>query len=235
MIDRIQKLSVACLSALFCVGSIAATAEAASFVAQTKGDNNQNDPDFFSLAIEDAGDTSDVFVKSIQIDLAAGGDNDAYFDYSGFPPTLNLNTLQGLEAGDITFTSLEGSEVFATSFRPEDGDTSLLEISFAEGSFGIGDSFQFGAETDFLAVDVRDDGDDFARAGVALTIELEDGSFETVTFSEVANNHSQIVQSIVYAAEPPDPVVEVPEPFSVLGLFTVGILGSATLKRSKSV
>lgn len=234
VINRIQTLSLTLLSALLCVGSIATTAEAASFVANAKGDNNKNDPDFYSFAIEDAGDTSDVFVKSVFIDLAAGGDNDAYFDFSGFSPTLNLDSLQGVEASDITFTSLEGSEVLATSFNPEDGDTSLLQISFAEGSFGIGDSFQFGAETDFLTEDVRDDGDDFARAGVALTIELEDGSMETVTFSEVANNHSQVVQSIVYAADTPDPV-EVPEPFSVLGLLTVGVLGGVGLKRSKSV
>lgn len=234
VINRIQTLSLTILSTLLCVGSIATTAEAASFVASAKGDNNKNDPDFYSFAIEDAGDTSDVFVKSVFIDLAAGGDNDAYFDFSGFAPMVNSDSLQGIETSDITFTSLAGSDVLATSFNPDDGDTSLLQISFAEGSFGIGDSFQFGAETDFLAADVRDDGDDFARAGVALTLELEDGSMETVTFSEVANNNSQIIQSIVYAADTPDPV-EVPEPFSIFGLLTVGVLGGVSLKRSKSV
>ncbi|MGB3532159.1 MAG: PEP-CTERM sorting domain-containing protein [Microcoleaceae cyanobacterium] len=235
VINRIQKLSIACLSALFCVGSIAATAEAASFVAETRGLNNGNDSDFFSFRIDDTGDTSDVFIKSIQIDLAAGGDSDAYFDFQSFAPTLNLASLQGISESDITFTSLAGSQVVAPGFNPDDGDTSLLQISFAFGSFGIGDSFQFGADTDNLANDRRDDGDDFARAGAALTLELEDGTFETVSFSEVENNYSQVIQSIANAADIPDPVTEVPEPLSIFGLFTVGILGSASLKRSKSV
>jgi hypothetical protein len=233
----IQKLSVTVLFVLFWGASLPGTAEAASFVAQTKGHNNKNNNDealnFYSFALEDEGDTSDVFIKSIWIDLAAGGDDDAYFDYSGFAPTVNLGSLQGLTESDIAFTPLEGTEVLAPSFNPDDGDTSVLQISFAAGSFGLGDSFQFGAETDFLTEDVRDDGDDFARAGVAITLELEDGSVETVTFSEVENNHSLAVQSIVYAATPPEPVAEVPEPLSVVGLFTVGTLGSLTLKRSK--
>jgi hypothetical protein len=236
VINWIQKLSVAILFAWFCGAGIAGTAEAASFVAQTKGNNNKTKNidafNFYSFAIEDEGDTSDVFVKSIWIDLAAGGDDDAYFDYSGFAPTLSLGSLQGVTESDITFTPLAGTEVLSPSFNPDDGDTSLLQISFAAGSFGIGDSFQFGAETDFLTEDARDDGDDFAQAGVAITLELEDGSMETVTFSEVENNHSQIVQSIVYAADTPDPV-EVPEPFSVFGLLAVGVLGGVSLKRSK--
>jgi hypothetical protein len=238
VIHRIHKLSVAILFACFCSAGIPGTAEAASFVAQTKGNNNNNKNNdalnFYSFAIEDEGDTSDVFIKSIQIDLAAGGDNDAYFDYSGLAPLLNLGSLQGLTDSDITFTPLAGTPVLAPSFNPEDGDSSVLQISFAAGSFGIGDSFQFGAETDYLTDDVRDDGDDFARAGVAITLELEDGSVETVSFSEVQNNHSRAVQSIIYAAEPPEPVAEVPEPLSVLGLFTVGTLGRLTLKRSQS-
>lgn len=237
MINWIQKLSVTVLFVLFWGAGIAGTAEAASFVAQTKGHNNRNNNEqalnFYKFALEDEGETSDIFIKSIWIDLAAGGDEDAYFDYSGFAPTLNLGSLQGLIASDITFTSLAGTEVLASSFNPDDGDTSRLQISFAAGSFGLGDSFEFGAETDYLADDVRDDGDDFASAGVAITLELEDGSVETVTFSEVENNHSLAVQSIIYAAEPPEAVAEVPEPFSVLGLLTVSVLGGVSLKRSK--
>ena len=231
MINRIQTLSVALITALFCVGGIAGTSEAASFIAQTKGHNNRNDPDFFSLALDSDSNESDVLIKSIQIDLAAGGDRNAFFDYSAYSPTLNLSSLQGLIESDITFTPLKDVEVFDSTFNPDEGDTSVLQISFAEGSFGVGDSFKFGAETDNLDIGSRDDGDDFARSGVSITLELEDGTVETVTFSEVENNHSIAISSIIHAAQAPEPVAEIPEPLSLFGLFTVGVLGTVTLKR----
>ncbi len=231
MINSMQKLSVAFISTILLLG-VAKTAEAANFVAHTRGHDNRNNPDFFSFILEGDETESDLFIQSITFDLAAGGDQDAFFDYSGYAPTLNLSSLQGLTGSDITFTSLPGTEVFSPFFNPDDGDTSALKISFESGSFGIGDAFKFGAETDSLNADIRDDGDDYARAGVEIILELEDGTIETVTFQEVENNHSIAIQSIIQTNQPPEPEEEIPEPVSIFGLLTAGLFGKLTLKQS---
>ncbi|MEM9416339.1 MAG: MYXO-CTERM sorting domain-containing protein [Planctomycetota bacterium] len=123
--------------------------------------------------IDFAAGEAGTFIQSVTIDLRAGSDANAYFDLSGgafgsggaYGPAIGQ--LNGLNASDV-------------SFSPENGDSSTLTLTFDAGTFGVGDSIRFGADTDRLGW--NDDGADPGRKGVGFTVTFEDGSSYTTRF-----------------------------------------------------
>ena len=105
------------------------------------------------------------FVKYITYDLSVAGP--AFFDFDGVDSYLNntapvLGTVNGLTAGDISWQLLN-----PVSGNPQHVD--ILRFDFAAGSFGVGDSFRFAADTDFLINDPAP-GSVFGQAAVPFSV-----------------------------------------------------------------
>lgn len=154
--------------------------------------------DFFRVSFDEG--PTDVFIKSVTFDLTETLEaiSDAYFDpiELGFDATPKVGLASGINIGDISFSPVERG-TGPLGFGP-----SSLTISFALGSFGLGDFFTFGADSnavgsdslDFLAFlnpffmdDVtlfNDTGADFANAGVRFLVELESGETSSSIFQQ---------------------------------------------------
>lgn len=137
-------------------------------VADAHGSDSFCDDDFWGINFLSGCDTG--FIQSVTIDLQAGSDANAYFDLSGsnsYGPVIG--SLNGISGSDVTFS-------------PDSGDTSTLTLTFATGSFGVGDSIRFGADTDYLG---DNDGGDVGRKDVGFTITFENGSTYTTSFDKI--------------------------------------------------
>ncbi|XAL98394.1 hypothetical protein OT109_12495 [Phycisphaeraceae bacterium D3-23] len=131
--------------------------------------------------IDFAAGEAGTFIQSVTIDLRAGTDANAYFDLSGgafgsdgaYGPAIGQ--LDGLSASDV-------------SFSPDSGDSSTLTLTFDAGTFAVGDSIRFGADTDRLGDDA---GDDPGRKRVGFTVTFEDGTSYTTSFFKTSGWTSQ--------------------------------------------
>lgn len=154
--------------------------------------------DFFRVSFDEG--PADTFIKSVTFDLTETLEaiSDAYFDpiELGFDATPKVGLASGINLGDISFSPVERG-TGPLGFGP-----SSLTISFAPGSFGLGDFFTFGADSnavgsdslDFLAflnpvfMDnvtlFNDTGADFANAGVRFLVELESGETSSSIFQQ---------------------------------------------------
>lgn len=136
-------------------------------------DSYQNDS-FWTINFKRGCDTG--YIQSITIDLQDGTDADAFFDLSGsgsYGPVIG--SLDGLNAGDV-------------SFDPNTGDTSALTVNFAAGSFGVGDSIKFGADTDDLG---SNKGGSVGWADVGFSITFENGETYSTTFNKITHKWSK--------------------------------------------
>jgi len=142
--------------------------------AHAYGSDSYDNNCFWTIDFKRGCDTG--YIQSITIDLQAGTDADAYFDLSG-PGSSGpeIGSLDGLNAGDV-------------SFDPNTGDTSALTVNFAQGSFGVGDSIQFGADTDYLG---SNKGGSVGWADVGFTITFENGATYSTTFNKITHKWSK--------------------------------------------
>lgn len=117
----------------------------------------------------------DGYISSITIDLGAGGDHNAVFDLEGnysYGPVIGGKS--GLSNSDI-------------SFSDSDGESSLT-ISFADGSFGVGDWLLFGADTDYLG---DDDAKSVGWGKVGFSVTFANGNTVGSSFSKYNKNLSK--------------------------------------------
>ncbi len=185
--------------------------------------NSETPDDFFTVSFN-AGPL-DAFVESITFDLGvdvdAAFDNRDFFFYNASPEVGQLN---GLTAGDISFSTVTRNDF------DNPNPTTSLTVSFAEGSFGLGDWFTFGVDTNAVGNDsipqlslfnaltndelstLNDAGDDFGEAGVTFSVNFENGKSGEGTFA-VAGGVP--LTSIAQAS------VDVPEPGSAAALIAV--------------
>jgi len=106
--------------------------------------------------------------------------------------------LTGLAAGDVTFALLD----------PVNGVPShpgRLQFNFAPGSFGVGDSIRFAADTDYLVSDPAS-GTVFGQGSVPLSISMYGGAFGEANFFVVAATWSGAVINTAAVVPVPVPV-----------------------------
>ncbi|EDX74478.1 type I secretion target GGXGXDXXX repeat protein domain protein [Coleofasciculus chthonoplastes PCC 7420] len=152
----------------------------ATIIADTTGGNNYYDSDFYGISFDQG--LPDSYIQSVTLDLRAGSDTNAFFDFPGgnspFGPVLS--TLNGLNASDVTFT-------------PNTGISPTLTLNFAPNSFGVGDSLRFGADTDWLSGGFgisSESGGAFGAQDVSFTVTLQDGTSFLSTFDTVSSTQS---------------------------------------------
>ncbi len=193
--------------------------------------------DFFKVGFN-AGPL-DAYVESITFDLGsdpgAAFDNRDFFLYNASP---KVGLTGGLNASDISFSTVTRNDF------DNRNPTRLLTINFAQGSFGFGDFFSFGVDTNGVGSDViaaladfneltnddlttfNDTGADFGRAGIKFAVKLENGKSGQSNFAVVAPMASVAQVNIDLATDP----VDVPEPGAAAGLALLA-LGAAQLRK----
>lgn len=225
----LKKLALTAVgSALIGLGTTG-VAQAASISFEARGlDSGINSAltrnNFFGISFDDG--PAGTFLESVTLDLSP--DSNAFFDITsglfsvgGIGFDFAAGSTSGLSAGDIS--------------RSLSGDNKKLTLSFASGTFAVGDSLRFGIDTDgvgpsIFGFDLLDPGFDFGIAGVIASAFLSNGTSGSATFngvSLIAPSQSVAIVNI----DDPEPV---PEPASVLGLLAIGALGAgSSLKRKK--
>ena len=180
---KILKLPMIAVGAIMLSLTTSKQSEALMITADTTGNDNFSDSSFYGVSFENGSG----FISSISYDLSL--DANAFFDFDGTAslndstnPVLDLSSLVGLSAADISF-----------SFIPP--QPTVLTVNFAAGSFGAGDSFRFGADTDFLVSDPAS-GSVFGDAGVVFSATLENGNSLTTSFSRASSTRSLATISI---------------------------------------
>ncbi|NJR71284.1 MAG: PEP-CTERM sorting domain-containing protein [Synechococcales cyanobacterium CRU_2_2] len=192
--------------------------------------------DFFKIGFN-AGPLN-TYIESITFDLSsdpdAAFDSQDFFRYEALP---KVGMTQGLSASDISFSAVTRND------DDNPNPTRLLKINFAQGSFGLGDFFSFGVDTNGVGSDViaalaqlnsltndklstfNDTGADFGRAGIKFAVKLENGKSGEGTFG--------VVNPVASAARVNiDNPTSVPEPGTVAGLLLLGAM-SATRRRQR--
>lgn len=214
-----KKLStVAVGAAIVTLGTIG-SAQAATIFADTTGSDNYVDNDFYGISFL-AGNIGD-YIQSIVFDLRAGGNPKAQFDFAAGSPDAPYGPVfgggVGLNASDVTFVPNN------TSGSP------TLTLNFAANSFGVGESFRFGADTDFLVdlLSLSDTGGEFGDEGVGVFVTLQNGLSGSATFSNISSAKSQATVNIADSTS-------VPEPASTLSLLALGTLGAGSILQRKS-
>ena len=127
---------------------------------------------------------STVFISSILFTLRDGvNEVNAFFDPTQGPARdgdgewgPDVSARVGLDASDINVPNQ---------------DSSTLEITFDDDSFGVGDGFNLNIDVDNLIGSGDGDASSFANRQVRVTVELEDGRELTVPFSVVDSDTSQ--------------------------------------------
>ena len=159
------------------------------------------------------------FIQSVSFDLRA--DSNSFFDFDGDVGSLNsqatpvLGTLTGLTSGDIGF-------IFTNLVSGIASHPATLTFTFAPGSFGPGDAFSWGADTEFFVRDVPTPGGVFGEGGAIFAAVLESGQSSSLPFFTINEFVSVAAISIC-----PCPV---PLPPALL-LFGSGLLGVWGLQR----
>ena len=119
---------------------------------------------------------------------AASGDSDAWFD----PASGNTHGANGSGPAFDTGTGISSSDV---TFTPgsSGGVSSRLTLVFATSSFTVGDSFNFGADTDFIAgTDTGSNaGGLFGDSGVIATVFFSNDQSVTSSFVNVTSTESK--------------------------------------------
>ncbi|MEO1134202.1 MAG: PEP-CTERM sorting domain-containing protein, partial [Cyanobacteria bacterium J06639_1] len=97
-------------------------------------------------------------------------------------------------------------------------------FAFAQGSFGIGDSFRFSADTDLFG---ENNGGAFGDVPAIFSVVLEGGATASAPFSQINATRSEVTLAV-------DGSEAVPEPISTIGagLALLGF-GNAARRRKK--
>jgi T1SS-143 domain-containing protein len=119
----------------------------------------------------------ELSIKSISIDLRAGGDTNAVFDTNDYGPVIGNNT-SGIPTDTVAFSSSD--------------QNSTLTVTFGDGAFTVGDKFYFGVDTDKLSNNPHDTGVHFGNRGVEVTITYSDDSHVTGTYGANADGSSSV-------------------------------------------
>ncbi len=187
------------LAAIF----VAAPAFGQTIVAETTGTDNAGfESDYYSVAFANGGG----FITSATWDISLVGG--AFFDFDGGLSPV-LGTLNGLAASDISFSgsNFDGGD----PNRP-----ATLTANFAAGAFAAGDSFTFGADTDFFVSDPAPGGV-FGQVGAPFSVIMQGGGSGSAPFSQIS-----ATQSIA--------TVVIPAPASA-GLLGIAGLGAMRRRR----
>ncbi len=202
--------------------------------------------DFFRISFDEG--PVDQFIKSITIDLTETklGTSDAWFDnldFVGYDASPESGQTNGFSPSDITFSPVN-----------HDGTTTALTVSFATGSFGWGDSFTFGVDTNSVGDDevpltpsldvllasllghdasgFNDTGADFGLAGVKFLVELESGETGEAIFDQTGPVSSKAEVTFANLVDDgSDPSTSVPEPTTTSALLAVGAIATRLIRR----
>lgn len=184
-------------------------AEAATIKFKTVGlDSGLNaalTDNFFRVIYKDA--PANVYIDQLTLDLSS--DTNAFFDFNGAAPGVNINS-------DVTDAEI------SYFLNPE---KDKLTFNFQNGAFAVGEKFIFGVDTDKLnPLPFADPGGDFGLSGVTFDVKLSNGTFGTGMF-----NKKNIFKSVAVAnITDPEPV---PESSTIVGLFAVSVFAASSLKR----
>jgi hypothetical protein len=165
----------------------APTASAAIVNVRTAGFADST-PDYYQVAFQSG--VPGASIASVTFTLPSG-----FFDFDGdtnfanaTAPVLNLPSLSGLSAADITF-------------RFAGAQPTSLTADFAPGSFGIGDSFGFAADVDALGSKL---GGVFG-AGATFSASLASGSSGSAPFRTNTSVESLVTLTLADSADIPEP------------------------------
>ena len=159
-------------------------------VGDTTGTDNFTTSDFYGVALSGGSG----FVESVSWDLSVDGD--AFFDFDGSgsfmdgtDAILDFGSLMGIDASDITFV-----------WTDIENHPTLLTAEFAPGSFSAGDSFRFGADTDFLTDPAP--GSAFGDSGVIFNVNFASGESVSGVFQTVGADQSIVTLTSSAIPEP---------------------------------
>ncbi len=194
------------------------TLYATVITADTTGSDNVSTPDFYGVQFLSGPVSS--FIQSVTWDISS--DTNAFFDFDGAGSFGNatlpvVGARVGLTMADISFTLI--GAVGGNSQHPN-----ILRANFFPGSFGIGDSFRFGADTDFFVFDPAP-GSVFGNGGAVFSVLLESGQSASSNFVVVNTQQSLATVNVNQQA--------VPEPSSLI-IFVIGTFVSSAFVRSRS-
>ncbi len=206
MYKRIMFTLAAC-----CFFVFANNANATVIADATGTDSADAGNDFWGISFT----SGTGFIQSATFDIT--NDANAFFDFDGSPNAPVIGALNGLIAGDIGFIT----SIFVG------GDTDhpqVLTFNFAAGSFGVGDSMRFSADTDFLISDPAPGGV-VGQAGAVFSVQFENGDLGSSVFSTIDTNQSTATIEASNGRAVPEP--------GTLVLFGIGLSGLALTRRRR--
>ena len=163
----------------------------ADVVLTASGANTFSTNEFFFVEVTDL--PAGLTVNQILIDLQGGTNTTDFWDtdqFGGNSP-WGFRNGTGITSGDVTFDPAAGTG------PPH---SSILDITFASGTFDVGDSFTFDFDTDFIITD----GDEFGQFGVTVSLFLSDGSTFNTAFVDdgIGNDFSEARFLLTSVPEP---------------------------------
>ena len=170
-------------------------AQGATIFAVTAGNDTGTTPNMYEVAFTSG--LAGEFVASVSINLAA--DPAGFFDFDGIGSFADATTpvfgaMSGLVAGDIT-------PVFGNLIGGDPQHPSLLTFNFLPGTFGVGDFFRFGADTDFFVSDPTPGGA-FGAAPAVFSVVLQGGASGSDPFDVVTPNFLSFARVTITPAAP---------------------------------